>query len=364
MRLDNAAGAGFVEFMALTLDDILQSADTHQATDVFLMEGETPRMKIHEQLMTLGESVMQGGDMAALWRACGGDPESDTDRDSSLVSPSRTRYRVNLHKALGRLGVVMRRIKSELPVLSELGVPDWLLTRWAMRARGLILITGPTGMGKSTTMAGLLQGLNENTARHIVTIEDPVEFIYGNQGCMFTQREVGRDTATYARGVRGAMRQSPDVIMVGEIRDLETALATLQASETGHLVLASIHSDSVVDAVDRVAHLFPPEQAGLGLYLLSHQLIGTLCQKLIPRVDGGVHLICEHLENMGAVKPWIAAQEMGKVREYMQRGNDPNCRTFMHDLVQAYEAGVITEEEAVITSGNEAEFRRAARGIS
>lgn len=350
--------------MALTLDDILQAADTHQATDVFLMQGETPRMKIHEQLMMLGEAAMQGPEMEALWRACGADAAADMDCDSSLVSPSGTRYRVNQRKALGRLGVVMRRIKSELPVLAELGVPDWLLTKWAARSRGLVLVTGPTGMGKSTTMAGLLQWMNENTARHIVTIEDPVEFIYSNQSSMFTQREVGRDTESYARGVRGAMRQSPDVIMVGEIRDLETALATLQASETGHLVLASIHSDSVVDAVERVAHLFPPEQSALGLYLLSHQLIGVLCQKLLPRMDGGVHLICEHLENMGAVKPWIAAQEMGKVREYMQRGNDPNCRTFMHDLVRAHEAGLITEEEAVITCGNEAEFRRAARGIS
>lgn len=350
--------------MALTLNEILQAADTHQATDVFLMQGETPRMKIHEQLMMLGDTPMSEDDLAVLWKACGGEPATDLDKDSSLLSSTGTRYRVNMHKALGRLGVVMRRIKSELPVLSELGVPDWLLTRWATRSRGLILITGPTGMGKSTTMAGLLQWINENTARHIITIEDPVEFIYSNQSSMFTQREVGRDTETYARGVRGAMRQSPDVIMVGEVRDLETALATLQASETGHLVLASIHSDSVVDAVDRVAHLFPPDQAALGLYLLSHQLIGALCQKLLPRIGGGVHLICEHLENAGAVKPWIAAQEMGKVREYMQRGNDPSSRTFMHDLVRGYEAGLITEEEAIMTCGNEAEFRRAARGIS
>lgn len=350
--------------MALTLHEILQAADTHQATDVFLLEGQIPRMKIREQLMLLGEAVVEPSTLEEIWRSCGAEPESVKDHDSSLVSPSQTRYRVNLHKALGRPGAVMRRIKSELPVLSSLGVPDWLLTRWATRPRGLILITGPTGMGKSTTMAGLLQWMNENSARHIVTIEDPVEFIYANQGCMFTQREVGRDTDSYARGVRGAMRQSPDVIMVGEIRDLETALAALQASETGHLVLASIHSDSVVDAVDRVAHLFPPEQSALGLYLLSHQLIGALCQKLIPRVDGGVHLITEHLENTGAMKPWIAAQQMDRVREYMQRGNDPHCRTFLSDLVNACAAGLISEEEAIATSGNEAEFRRAARGIS
>ncbi|MDZ4286882.1 MAG: ATPase, T2SS/T4P/T4SS family [Prosthecobacter sp.] len=350
--------------MPLSLDDILQAADDHKASDVFLMEGELPRMKIDERLMLFGEEPMTLPQMAGLWQACGANPQSDMDADSGLVSTNLTRYRVNVHKALGRLGVVMRRIRTDLPVLSTLGVPDWLLTKWAAHRRGLILITGPTGMGKSTTMAGLLQWMNENWARHVVTIEDPVEFIYPNQQCMFTQREVGRDTPSYARGVRGAMRQAPDVIMVGEIRDLETALATLQASETGHLVLASIHSDNVVDAVDRLAHLFPPEQAGLGLHLLSQQLIGALCQKLVPRPDGGLLLLVEHLENGGAVKTWVAKQEMDHIRNYMQRGNDPNCITFLTNIVRAYEAGDISEAEAIAVCGNEVEFKRAARGIS
>jgi len=350
--------------MPLSLDDILQSADDHKASDVFLMEGEIPRMKINEQLMLFGDEPMQLNQMVGLWQACGVSPEGETDRDSGLVSHNLTRYRVNMHKALGRLGVVMRRIRTEIPPLGTLGVPEWLLTKWAGHVRGLVLITGPTGMGKSTTMAALLQWMNETCARHIVTIEDPVEFIHPNKNCMFTQREVGRDTASYARGVRGAMRQAPDVIMVGEIRDLETALITLQASETGHLVLASIHSDSAVDAMDRLAHLFPPEQAGLGLHLLSQQLIGALCQKLVPRTSGGLHLLVEYLENGGAVKKWISTKDMDHIRNYMQRGNDPNCITFLSSIVRAYEAGLITEPEAIAACGNEVEFKRAARGIS
>jgi pilus retraction protein PilT len=350
--------------MPLSLDDILNAADEHKASDVFLMEGELPRMKIHGQLMLFGDEPMQLSQMVGLWQACGVSPEGETDKDSGLVSSSHTRYRVNLHKAIGRLGVVMRRIRTDLPVLGSLGVPDWLLTKWAMKTRGLILITGPTGMGKSTTMAGLLQWMNESCARHIVTIEDPIEFMYPNKSCMFTQREVGRDTATYARGVRAAMRQAPDVIMVGEIRDLETALTTLQASETGHLVLASIHSDSAVDAVDRLAHLFPPEQSALGLHLLSQQLVGALCQKLLPRTDGAMHLLVEYLENGGALKQWIAKQDIESIRTYMQRGNDPNCCTFLTNIVRAYEAGLITESEAISACGNEVEFKRAARGIS
>jgi twitching motility protein PilT len=348
--------------MPLSLDDILQTADEHKASDVFLMEGEVPRMKIDERLMVLGDDVMDLQQMVGLWQACGADPQAESDRDSGLVSSNLTRYRVNMHKALGRLGVVMRRIRTDLPVLSTLGVPEWLLTKWAVQNRGLILITGPTGMGKSTTMAGLLQWMNETSPRHIVTIEDPVEFIYPNNQCIFTQREVGRDTASFARGIRSAMRQAPDVIMVGEIRDLETAQATLQASETGHLVLASIHSDNVVDAMNRIGHLFPSEQ--LGLNLLSQQLIGAVCQKLVPRAEGGLLLLVEHLENGGAVKSWLARQEMEHIRNYMQRGDDPNSLTFLSSIVRAYGEGLISEAEAITVSGNEMEFKRAARGIS
>jgi pilus retraction protein PilT len=258
--------------------------------------------------------------------------------------------------------VVMRRISSELPVLSELGLPDSLLTQWVQRARGLLLITGPTGMGKSTTIAGLLQWLNQNAASHVVTIEDPVEFIYTNESCMFTQRDVGHDTPNYARGVRAAMRQSPDIIMIGEVRDPETAAAALQASETGHLVLASIHSDSAVDALERLRHLFPAEQ---GFYpQLAQQLIGVLCQKLVPRLDGGVQLLVEHFENAGAVREWISQGQLGQLRQFLRRADDPRSLSFLTSVVQAYEAGWISELDAILACGNEAEFRRAARGIS
>jgi Tfp pilus assembly pilus retraction ATPase PilT len=139
-----------------------------------------------------------------------------------------------------------------------------------------------TGQGKSTTLAGLLHWMNSNIARHIVTIEDPVEYIFTNNRSMFTQREVGRDTPTFTRGLRAAMRQAPDVIFVGEIRDHDTAFTALQACETGHLVLASMHSATVADTMERFVNLFPADQVGIGLHLLSHQLLGVICQKLVP----------------------------------------------------------------------------------
>ena len=348
----------------MTIDEILSAAHHHQASDIFLQEDLPPRLKINEQIMFFGEEPVSLSQMVGLWTTCGADPAVDMDKDSGLVSHEGIRFRVNLHRVLGKIGAVLRRIRTDIPPLSVLGAPDWLLTRWALKPYGIILVTGPTGTGKSTTLAALLQWLNENAARHIVTIEDPVEYIFTNQSCLFTQREVGRDTPTFARGLRGAMRQAPDVIFVGEIRDHDTALTALQASETGHLVLASLHSERVSDTMERFLNLFPPDQVNLGLHLLAHQLIGVLCQKLVPQVDGKLMLLTEFLENGGAVRDWIARRDVDHIHEYMQRGSDPNSQTFLRNILAAYEGGLIDEATAIVATGNETEFRRASRGIS
>ena len=350
--------------MAITIDDILQAAEEHQASDIFLQEGEVPRMKINEQLMIFGDDPLLLPQMAGLWQACGGDTLNDTDRDSGMVSRTHIRFRVNLHRVLGRMAAVLRRIRTDIPALNTLGAPDWLLQRWGQKHNGMILVTGSTGQGKSTTLAALLQWMNENIARHVVTIEDPVEYIFSNNRCLFTQREVGRDTPTFARGLRSAMRQAPDVIFVGEIRDYETALTALQACETGHLVLASMHSANVSETMERFVNLFPGDQIAMGLHLLSHQLIGALCQKLVQNVRGKLVMLTEHMENTGAVRDWIAKRQISEIADFMQRGSDPNTRTFLHSAVAAYQSGLVSEAEAVAAIGNEAEFRRAARGIS
>jgi twitching motility protein PilT len=270
---------------------------------------------------------------------------------------------VNLHRSMGRLAAVLRRIKTQVPSISTLGVPEALLTRWAQRAFGLILVTGPTGTGKSTTIAALLQWMNENLTRHIVTIEDPVEYVFTSDHCHFTQREVRRDTESFASGLRSAMRQAPDVIFVGEIRDFETALTALQAAETGHLVVSTLHSERVSDTMERYLNLFPKDQAGIGTKMLAHQLVGIQCQKLVPRTDGGLHLLYEHIENVGATRVWIEERDMAHIEEYLRRGGDANSAAFLQTTMDAYRSGLITEQTAVETLGSETEFRRAARGI-
>ena len=350
--------------MAISVDDILQAAEEHQASDIFLQEGQVPRMKINEQLMLFGDEPILLPDMAGLWQICGGDGLKDMDVDTGMVSRSGVRFRVNLHKVLGRLAATLRRIRTDMPSLAALGAPDWLLTQWAAHEHGMVLITGSTGQGKSTTLAGLLHWMNSNVARHIVTIEDPVEYIFSNNRCMFTQREVGRDTPSFTRGLRAAMRQAPDVIFVGEIRDHDTAFTALQACETGHLVIASMHSATVSDTMERFVNLFPADQVGIGLHLLSHQLRGVLCQKLVPDVNGRLTLLVEHLQNGGAVRDWIARRAVSEISDYMTRAGDQTCRTFLQSIVAAYEGGVIDQSTAIAAAGNEAEFRRAARGIS
>jgi pilus retraction protein PilT len=349
--------------MSLSIDTLLDAAEQHQASDIFLQEGEIPRLKIREQIMLFGAEPMQLSQMAALWQVCGADSKGDTDRDSGLISRAHVRFRVNLHRTMGRLAAVLRRVKTNVPSLDSLGAPEWLLTKWSQRSFGLILVTGPTGTGKSTTIASMLQWMNENLVRHVVTIEDPVEYVFHSRQCHFTQREVGRDTGSFAQGLRSAMRQAPDVIFVGEIRDFETALTALQASETGHLVLATLHSERVSDTMERFLNLFPTDHMRAGSHMLAHQLVGIQCQKLVSRVDGTLHLLVEHIENGGAMRNWIYNGDTTHIQDYLRRGTDPNATSFLQSTIAAYELGLITEETAIEALGSETDFRRAARGI-
>lgn len=349
--------------MSLTIDSILDAAEQHQASDVFLQENELPRLKINEQIMLLGDEPMSLAQMTGLWQVCGADVHSEMDRDSGLISPNHVRFRVNLHRSMGRLAAVLRRIKTQIPDLGTLGVPEELLARWAQRSFGLVLITGPTGTGKSTTIASMLQWMNQNLVRHIVTIEDPVEYIFTSDQCHFTQREVRRDTDSFASGLRSAMRQAPDVIFVGEIRDRETANIALQASETGHLVLATMHSERVADTMERYINLLDGQNSALGTSLFSQQLAGILCQKLVPNVNGGLSLLVEHAENAGAMRDWITRRETQNIDLYLTRTSDPTAMSFLRSTVNALKDKLITEEVALSTVNNESELRRAIRGV-
>ncbi|NBU93083.1 MAG: type IV pili twitching motility protein PilT [Actinobacteria bacterium] len=226
-----------------------------------------------------------------------------------------------------------------------------------------VVLLGATGTGKSTTMAACLNWLNHNHHYHIVTIEDPVEYLFTDNLSHFTQREVGPDTPSFAEGLRRALRQTPDVILLGEIRDSLSATTALQAAETGHLVLASLHSSSATETVERLTRIFPSHEREDASALLSAQLVGIFTQMLLPGIEKKLVLVAEHFENQAATRQWIRQGGGTELTDFLNRGGNPENRSMTVNLVSAVRAGKIAEPAALSMAPNVDEFRRAMRGI-
>lgn len=345
------------------IEQLCLAMETHQASDLFLREDQLPQLRIAGEMNIIGDKNLTKEDIDSLWRACKA-PDTATDYDTSHVSASGTRFRVNFFRAVGLRGAVLRLIKTKPPSMADLGLPEQILIDWVSRKSGLVLITGATGSGKSTTLAAMLQWLNDNVPRHVVTIEDPIEYLFEKKLCLFTQREVGTDTSSFTEGLRRALRQSPDVILLGEIRDVDTAVTALHASETGHLVLATLHSSNISDTIERIVRMFPTGDREGNLYVLSSQLIGILSQKLIPNLHGSVCLAAEHVENEGVTRKWILEGKAHELQDHISRGTNPKNRSFLSSIVQLCKAGEVSEETGAAFSGNAQEFYRALQGIS
>jgi pilus retraction protein PilT len=347
------------------LTELATTALRNGASDLFLAEDALARFKVGGLMQESITRPVNREDLAAFWKLCGADPEKDTDVDAAWQMPDGPRFRVNLHKHLGRLGAVLRQIRTQIPTMEALGLPEGILTHWLGRRSGLILVTGPTGCGKSTTIACCLEYLNSTMAKHIVTIEDPVEFVFNDRTCFFTQREVGIDTPSFESGLRRAMRQAPDVIFVGEIRDATTALIALQAAETGHLVFSTLHSPNIAETIDRLVHLVPPHERDAMLSLLSNQTIGILSQRLLPSTEANRYtLVCESLEVEAAARDWLRTMDLPALSDFIRRGGNPHNKSYQQALVEAVQEGRVSPETALATAPNAAEFSRALRGIS
>jgi len=298
-----------------------------------------------------------------LFRTHCGAPPDALDFDGSFTSSDGHRYRVNLFRSLDHNGAVLRPIKTRIPSLDSLGLPKDLLTSWIGRSAGLVLVTGATGSGKSTTLASALDWLNQNFQRHIVTIEDPIEYLFQPRSCLFTQREVGSDTPSFAEGLRRSLRQSPDVILLGEIRDGASAITALQAAETGHLVLATLHSSNVLDSMERLSRLFDPQEREGVLYVLSQQLVGIICQKLLPAQPDGRVLAVEHFENQAVTRKWIQEGKFRELADFVAKGDNPANVTFLRSLVPLVQTKRISEATALQATANPQELQRLLRGI-
>lgn len=349
--------------MTSALNQLIREAFSNSATDVFLMEDEPPRVRIEGQVQEIHPAPIPRTAMEEFWKSCGFDPSTTLEMDLSWKLPAGGRLRVNLYHSLGRLAAVLRPIKDQIPDLTSLGLPAELLTSWMQRRQGIVLVTGPTGSGKSTTVAACLNWINENQQRHIVTLEDPIEFLFTNQKSHFSQREIRQDSESFAIGLRSTLRQSPDVIFLGEIRDEETAITAVQSAATGHLVISTLHSSNVVETLDRLTHILSAESSDIR-HMLASQLIGVLSQQLLPRAGGGMFAALEYFQNTAGTRKWILENKLAELQDHLHKTSDSTNCSFLQYLIASVRQGFLDPDVARAACPRPQDFDRAMRGIS
>ena len=283
--------------------------------------------------------------------------EQDWELDLAYTMPGRSRFRVNVFKQRGSIGSVIRVIPFRIPPFESLGVPA-SVRRLTDLARGMVLVTGPTGSGKSTTLAAMIDIINQTKAVHILSCEDPIEFLHSHAKAVVNQREVGRDTVSFASGLKRAMREDPDVILVGELRDLETIQMALTAAETGHLVFATLHTQSAPQTVDRMVDVFPPEQQDQVRTMLASTLKAVITQQLLPTADGrGRALAAEVMITTPAIRNLIREKKGFQIVTQMQAGAQFGMVTMDQSLAQLVRAGTITSQIALERAGDPENLR-------
>jgi len=284
--------------------------------------------------------------------------EEDLEIDFSFGVKGIARFRANFFNQRGAVGAVFRSIPFEILSFEQLGLPE-VVRELCDKPRGLVLVTGPTGSGKSTTLATMLDLINQKRHEHIVTIEDPIEFLHSHKGCLVNQREVHTDTHSFSNALRAALREDPDVVLIGEMRDLETIESALRIAETGHLTFATLHTNSAASTINRIIDVFPAHQQSQVRTQLSLVLEGILCQSLLPRGDGrGRALALEVLVPNSAIRNLIREDKIHQIYSAMQSGQQKfGMQTFNQSLCSLYQRGSITLETAMLSSSNKDELQ-------
>ena len=277
--------------------------------------------------------------------------ESDRETDFSYAIQGVGRFRTNVFQALGRWCIVMRYVKSEPPDLKKLGLPD-ILTDIAESERGIILMAGTTGSGKSTTMAAMLEHINTHFRKHIVTLEDPIEFVFEENQCVIEQREVTLDTMTFQRGLKSALRQDPDIIMVGEMRDAISFKASISAADTGHMVMSTMHTTNAASSPGRILEYFPPEERESIRKQLAGTLKAIICQRMCPKIDGGMVPAQEIFINSPTMRKALEEGEFAKIPNIIEGSRDEGMQSFNQNVYDLCQAGIISKETALEKATN------------
>ncbi len=334
----------------LNLHELLSIVLDRQASDLHLTTGSRPQLRLHGHLTPLEDypeltpSVIQRLMYAAITQRQREKFEENLELDFAYSVPGKARFRVNLYRQRDSLGAAFRLIPFEIKRLEDLGIPP-SVANFAMLPRGFVLVTGPTGSGKSTTLAALVDLANRQRRDHIMTVEDPIEFLHQHQSCVVNQREVGEDTHSFSNALKHVLRQDPDIILVGEMRDLETISVALTAAETGHLVFATLHTQDAAQTIDRVIDVFPPHQQQQVRVQLAGSLQGVVCQTLARTVDGqGRAVATEVLVATPAVRNLVREGKTHQIYSAMQAGAQHGMHTLDQHLAELVKKGKITYE--------------------
>ena len=339
-----------------SIDDLLEKVVERRASDLHVTVGTEPVIRVHGHLERLGDypKLRPEDAQEMLYRIMSTEQQKhfETKRqiDLSYSIPGLARFRVNIYFQRESVGGAFRTIPTELKTLEDLGLPE-SLHEFSGKPRGLVLVTGPTGSGKSTTLAAIIDEINRTRRDHIMTIEDPIEFLHRHKSCIVNQREIGPDATSFAEALRGALRQDPDVILLGEMRDLETISTALTAAETGHLVFATVHTQDAPSTVDRLIDVFPGAQQSQVRVQIAATLQGIITQTLLPTADGqGRVAACEILVPDDACRNLIRQAKVEQIYSIMQTGTKRGMQTLEQSLAALVQKGIVSREVALMRS--------------
>lgn len=334
----------------MNIAELLAFSVEHQASDLHLSSGRPPMMRIDGDLRAIDLPSLEHATVLALVREVMDDRqrrdyEALFEIDFSVEIQGVARFRVNVFNQQRGAAAVFRVIPSKVPTLGELGAPK-VFEEIVSTPRGLVLVTGPTGSGKSTTLAALVDHLNDRRYAHILTIEDPIEFVHTGRKCLINQREIRRDTLDFGVALRSALREDPDIILVGEMRDLETIRLALTAAETGHLVFATLHTNSAAKTIGRIIDVFPAGEKNMARSLLSESLRAVISQALLKRIGGGRAAAYEIMIGTPAIRNLIREDKVAQMYSAIQTGQASGMQTLDQSLQELLKRGLIAQEEA------------------
>lgn len=355
----------------IQIDKLLQVVVNKGASDLHITVGQPPVIRLHGTLTRLETKVLEPDDTVALMKSitperCQQELQEVGGTDFGFAFGDQARFRVSVFKQKGCVAMVLRQIPVKLLSFKDLNTPP-VIAELILRPRGMILVTGPTGSGKTTTLAAMVKHLNETVDRHIITVEDPIEFYHNHIKSTINQREIGVDVPSFAEAIRRALRQDPDVILVGEMRDLETIETAITAAETGHIVFGTLHTSSAPSTISRIIDVFPTTQQDQIRTQLASSILGILCQALLPRIGGGRVAAYEMLVVDPATANLIRENKLFRITSTMQTGAKKGMQLLDDNLFRLWKEGIIAKEDAILKANRPEDvverIARAERGL-